>query len=133
MTKKAIIFDADDTLWATELLYDKSRDKAKFFIEQEYGLGDEWEKHQRKIDVDNVKKFGFKRERFPTSCVEAYQKIVQLYDLKLNKIHADKVWKLANFVFDTKAPIKNHVRKTLDQLKKENFTLILLTKGDERV
>ena len=71
-----IIFDADDTLWYTEFLYDEARARfAKLLSER--GLGDPTEISElsRTIDDDNFSAYRFSRRRFPTSLHETYENL----------------------------------------------------------
>ena len=72
-----VIFDGDDTLWSTEPLYDDARAAAAEIVERAGLDAGEWERLERDIDVQNVQRFGLSSERFPTSCVEAYQTLAR--------------------------------------------------------
>ena len=63
---QAVVFDGDDTLWRTEHLYDDAQIRARQIIVDAGIDGAEWEKLERKIDVQNVASLGFAINRFPT-------------------------------------------------------------------
>ena len=44
----AVVFDGDDALWSTELLYDRARDAARDEVARAGVDGDEWERVQRR-------------------------------------------------------------------------------------
>lgn len=76
--QRAIIFDGDDTLWHTERLYDDARQRARSIVEASGLDGQKWEKLERQIDVTNVERLGHSIERFPASCIEAYELLCRL-------------------------------------------------------
>src|SRR4029077_4964240 len=70
-----VIFDGDDTLWSTEQLYDDARSDVRRVVAESDLDGALWEEYERRIDVQNVAKLGYSMERFPTSCVQAYEEL----------------------------------------------------------
>ena len=50
----AVVFDGDDTLWSTEPLYDRARQDARAEVVHSGLDGEEWERVERRIDVENV-------------------------------------------------------------------------------
>ena len=63
-----VVFDGDDTLWATERLYDDARTAAQGLVVAAGIDGTRWDLTERKIDQDNVALMGLSAIRFPTSC-----------------------------------------------------------------
>src|ERR1700689_2606557 len=68
-----IVFDGDDTLWSTEQLYDDARSRARDVVAASGLDGAKWEEFERRIDVQNVNQLGYSMERFPGSCIQAYE------------------------------------------------------------
>jgi putative hydrolase of the HAD superfamily len=130
--KQLLVFDGDDTLWQTEPLYDKARSMARRVVARGGLPGQRWEDIERSRDVENMKRLGVSRRRFPTSCVEAYIRVAREYDRKPTKFLTERVWRAASSVFDWKAPLVPHVRSILRQLQ-VSYQLVLLTKGDRAV
>jgi putative hydrolase of the HAD superfamily len=130
--RPAIFFDGDDTLWLTEQLYDEARDLAAQVVARQGLDRFDWERRERRIDVRNVKNFGLSAQRFPTSCVEAYEALcadvgrAPASDVKL------EVWAAAESVFQTPAPLVPEVEATLKHLWSDH-SLFLLTQGDVTV
>jgi len=125
-----LIFDGDDTLWETELLYDAARNLTAEVV-RENGVDPEvWTKRQKEIDLENVKVMGLSPDRFPTSSVEAFVELASpgRADREIRQL----VWDAAATVFSSKAPIVPKVLETLSVLA-EQHTLVLLTKGDREV
>lgn len=125
-----LIFDGDDTLWETELLYDAARNLAAEVVHQNGVDPEMWTKRQKEIDLENVKTMGLTPARFPTSSVEAFVELAPVdgADQRIRKL----VWDAAATVFSSSAPIVPKVLETLSVLA-ERHTLVLLTKGDREV
>jgi putative hydrolase of the HAD superfamily len=126
----AVIFDGDDTLWSTEQLYDDARAKARHIVTESGFDGALWEKHERRIDVQNVAKFGYGPERFPTSCVQAYEQLCRDEGRELKLGIAQQIRCAASSVFQNDPPLVPRVRETLEFLRSKGARLALLTKGD---
>lgn len=72
---RILIFDGDDTLWETEVLYDRARTAAARVVA---GVGvdpAEFEHLQREVDVQNFESMRLSPDRFPTSSVQAYERL----------------------------------------------------------
>ena len=124
-----VVFDADDTLWFTEPLYDTARDACRSIVEANGFDGEAWENWERQIDVANVARFGLSKERFPTSCVEAYFEIA---GKRARSDVAAAVAVTAKRVFAEPAPLAVGVPDVLQELGND-FRLVLLTQGDAEV
>ena len=72
-----IVFDGDDTLWETELLYDRARSEAAT-LAATVGLSpDEFESLQKLIDISNAQTMGLSSARFPTSSIQAFEELAR--------------------------------------------------------
>jgi putative hydrolase of the HAD superfamily len=127
-----VIFDGDDTLWATEQLYDAARQQAAEVVGKAGLSSQRWSALQLEIDVTNVSRLGLLAERFPTSCVEAYEQLAIESGVVPSEDTASDVWAAASGVFRTVAPVHPAAHRVLDGLR-ECFRLVLLTQGDPRV
>jgi putative hydrolase of the HAD superfamily len=125
-----IVFDGDDTLWRTEPLYDQARQDARKVISKAGIDGAEWEQLQRRIDVENVPIFGFSPERFPTSCVQAYEVLCNLHGTAVDPDVANRIRASAEAVFLRDPDVFSGTRETLSLLRTQGARLALLTKGD---
>jgi putative hydrolase of the HAD superfamily len=126
---RGVIFDGDDTLWRTESLYDEARAAARAALGESAEIGARWEELQRRIDVENVAILGFSSERFPTSCVQAYQQLSEhsvVYDATV----AAAVRNAAAQVFNRDPELVPGAHETLNALRVDGTRLALLTKGD---
>lgn len=105
MTEQLLVFDGDDTLWQVELLYDEARSLTRDYVES-LGLDPgQWETLQRVIDVENVQILGLDPRRFPTSCAEAYARLVQDAGLVPDESVTQRIREIASSVFRRAAPL----------------------------
>ncbi|MEJ7765400.1 MAG: HAD family hydrolase [Acidimicrobiales bacterium] len=128
MGAQLAVFDGDDTLWLTELLYDEARQAARRIVAAAGADPVRWEAVERRLDVENVARFGFSAERFPTSCVEAYRAVAS----PLLPAVEVEVRLAAEAVFTAPAPLVPDARAVLEALA-ASHRLVLLTKGDADV
>jgi putative hydrolase of the HAD superfamily len=125
-----VIFDGDDTLWSSERLYDDARSRARLIVEESGLDGAQWEERERLIDVENVAKFKYSIERFPTSCVQAYEELCRAKRRPVDKQIAAQIRTTARSVFEREPPLVAGARDTLTLLRLQGARLALLTKGD---
>ena len=130
---RGIVFDGDDTLWSTEDLYDSARDHARRIVERAGLDGARWEALERRLDVANVGSLGHSPDRFPTSCVQAYETLSRAEGLEPDPAIARAMDAAAREVFERPAPLLPHADEILGELRARGFRLALLTKGDPRV
>lgn len=129
---RGVVFDGDDTLWLTELLYDTARAAARAVVEEAGLDGAAWEAQQRRSDVANVARFGHRADRFPTSAVEALSAVGGDGIPNAAKVRG-RVRKAAASVFAARAPLRSGAREMLAELHRADVRLALVTKGDREV
>lgn len=125
-----IVFDGDDTLWLTEALYDDARDHVRAIVVESGADGAKWEALQRRIDVENVSRLGYSPERFPTSCLEAYEQLRETDGRPLRLELRGLIRSAARSVFNRAAELVPDARETLSLLRADGIRMALLTKGD---
>lgn len=124
-----VVFDGDDTLWSTEQLYDDARTRARDIV-GEGGLdGLEWEDLERGLDVQNVATLGFSVDRFPSSCVEAYEDLCRRTGVNNDPSISMRVREAARSVFELEPPLLPGALEALISLRNQGIRLALLTKG----
>jgi putative hydrolase of the HAD superfamily len=128
-----VVFDGDDTLWSTEQLYDSARSRARDVVGESGVDAAKWEEHERRIDVQNVDTLGFSMERFPTSCVQAYEGLCRSTGRPIEASISDRVRQAAQSVFEHDPPLVPGARETLTFLRARGARLALLTKGDQEL
>lgn len=127
--KPLIVFDGDDTLWRVEHLYDEARHRAAQVVATSDLDASRWDSLEREIDVANVAKLGLSRQRFPKSCVEAYERIAAESGVSVDPDVRARVRRAAESVFHRKAPLMSGAEQVLERLRPE-YRLALLTQGD---
>jgi putative hydrolase of the HAD superfamily len=127
---RGVIFDGDDTLWRTEALYDAARQEAFRVVSAAGEDGLAWERLQRRIDVENVLVFGYSPDRFPTSCVQAYEQLPLRAGRKPDATVSARVREAARTVFARDPEVVPGARAALSSLRRQGVRLALLTKGD---
>jgi putative hydrolase of the HAD superfamily len=125
-----VVFDGDDTLWSTEPLYDAARSRARRIVGESGLDGAAWEECERRIDVENVAAYGYSMERFPTSCVQAYEHLCRSAGRTPEATTAERIRWAARSVFERNPPIAAGAKETLKRLRANGARLALLTKGD---
>ena len=130
--KRLWVVDGDDTLWYVEPLYDDARTAAGKIVANAGLNPSDWELLERKLDVANVARFGVDPERFPTSCVEAYQGLAELSGKEILTKISDKIRIVATSVFTQPAPVHPSAASLLTFLRAHG-TVVLLTRGDDGV
>jgi putative hydrolase of the HAD superfamily len=125
-----VIFDGDDTLWSSEQLYDEARSKARFIVSKSGLDGGQWEERERIVDVENVAKFRYSLQRFPSSCVQAYEELCVQKERPVDRQIAEQILRTARSVFERDPPLVPGAVETLALLRSRGIRLALLTKGD---
>lgn len=130
--RQLVIFDGDDTLWQSEQLYDTARDMARAVVENADHDAEEWERIERELDVRNVDLLGLSSERFPTSCVQAYEKLTALRGAEPDPNVSNEIRVAASTVFKLPAPPVEGASEALAELSRD-CSLALLTQGDSPI
>ena len=129
---KAIIFDLDDTLIKTSLLYNHARDKFSSLMQKSGFDGEASLVKLDEIDISYIKKYGFLRERYPHSMGETYEYFCKESGKKIDLALKEKVEDIGWHVFRQIPELVDGVFLVLKTLRKKYF-LILATLGDPRV
>jgi putative hydrolase of the HAD superfamily len=125
MNLKVIAFDADDTLWINETYFDETEQKF-------CGLMGDYLSHQGiskelfKIEIDNLKLYGYGIKGYILSMIEAAMKISN------NTIPIEIIEKIIQYgkeLLDKPIVLLDGVEETLEALKGK-YKLVVATKGD---
>lgn len=127
----AVVFDGDDTLWKTEELYDDARSKARAIVSRAGLDGAQWEAIEQRLDLENVGTLGYSPDRFPTSCVQAYELLCR--EAGRAPAFSQSVARAARSVFEAEAQVMPDAHQTLAALRRSGLRLALLTKGDRLI
>ena len=128
-----VIFDGDDTLWETQILYIRAKKRFYKLMERLGFDPTEVEARFERIDFDNVQLYSFSKERFPTSMSDTYQVLSGDY----NKVVDENINKLMKSIgysaFEKKPRVFSGVTEVLVTLRAMQLKIILATKGDQEV
>ena len=125
-----VVVDGDDTLWETEHLYDEARASVRNFIEAEGYDGEAWETEARRLDRERLVELGFSQDRFPGSLRLAFESIAGKNSYPFL---SDAVEHMAREPFRRRIIPYPTAYSGLEALREKAETIVLLTKGDQRV
>ncbi|PJI55801.1 hypothetical protein CTI14_01805 [Methylobacterium radiotolerans] len=129
---QCVIFDADDTLWSTQELYDQAKGRFAEIVSPEL--------HSRKAlitqldlyDAKAVQTQGFSRNRFGDSMQAVYMAICQEAGTAPDLRVQNQLRQVANEVFRRAPSVYPDAHSALQRFQ-SMYRLFLLTKGDEEV
>lgn len=129
--RDVVLFDADNTLWVLEPLYDEARRELCRIVVQHDGRGTEHEveQFQRETDRQLHKSMGYSRERFAKSFLMTAEKFLSEDTLEALR---PRVVEVALKAIDTPAPNVEGVEKCLEQVSRLFWTAIY-TAGDKAI
>ena len=116
-------------MWFVEHLYDKARDAAGEIVASVGIDATQWDALERRIDLENVKTMGVSADRFPTSCVQAYELLVHRQGGSVDGTTLGLIWSAASSALLEVAPIAPDSEWVISTLKSCG-DVVLLTKGD---
>lgn len=120
-----VAFDADDTLWHNERLYQTARVRFNDLLEP-YGLDDRIGQRVHEIEMGNLPHFGYGVMSFVLSLIEAS------IDLTSGRIRSEDIGKLldlAREMLAAEVELLDGVPETLQSIA-SGRSLVLITKGD---
>lgn len=130
VSRTGIIFDGDDTLWETQPLYERS--KERFLGVMELQGFDPYEAKQRfdAIEINNARLLGFSKLRFPKSMSDTYRTLCQSHNKAVDESVGSIVESIGKSAYADSPRLFEGVREVLEKLRARNLCLILATKGD---
>lgn len=125
----AILFDADDTLWRTQHLYEIAKDQFEALCRQMGVWDSEVRERLDALDQERVKTLGLSPARFPGSMVETLRIYLAAHSRPHSRAATIRARQIGKHVFRKKASLQPGVRSLLQGLRSRH-RLILFTKGD---
>lgn len=122
---KIIAFDADDTLWVNEPIYQKTEEQCKKILRNYLGP-EELSEKLYKTEMKNLDLFGYGIKSFMLSLIETS---IELSDGKVSGEEIQQIVELGKDMLEHPVELLSGVENTVMNLKKE-YTLMILTKGD---
>jgi putative hydrolase of the HAD superfamily len=133
MWEQVVLVDGDDTLWATEELYQDARRACSSYLTGRAG-GDglpvaSWWALQAERDLELAASLGLSPQRFPASCLQAAQQWAAAQGVSWTEQDAREVRARAEAVFKRTARVDPAAALVLAQLR-QRAGVVLLTQGD---
>jgi putative hydrolase of the HAD superfamily len=125
MSIDLIAFDADDTLWHNERLYDLAQDKLEDLL-SEYVSGEVLRQKLYQTEVSNLGVYGYGIKGFTLSMIETAVKMTN------GEVAGEDVLEIIGYAKDmltAEVELFEHVESTLRQLSK-SYPLMVVTKGE---
>lgn len=120
-----IAFDADDTLWENELLYQEAQGKLKVILSpwQSFQTIDRtlYETEQRNMPI-----YGYGIKAFMLSMIET---AIRVSDSEISGYEISQILNLGHSMLTSEVTLRPHAKETLEALSKE-YKLMIITKGD---
>lgn len=122
---KAIAFDADDTLWENEALYQMGRERFQKIL-RKYGIGNPSIPLIDSVEIGNLKYYGYGAMSFVLSLIEA---AIELTDGQISGTDMKELINLGKDMLSAEVELFEYAEQTIVDLH-QNYPLILITKGD---
>lgn len=132
---QAVVFDLDDTLIHTIKIYNDARDMA-FAHMSKLGLDITGiEQVLYDVEIINIKKYGFSKERFPRSLAKVYGALCKAQGKTYDGYQGWFIEGIGWDIYECEYPVRDGVVETLVALAEQypDVLLILCTKGDKAV
>jgi len=123
---RVIGFDADDTLWVNEPYFKEIEDKFCRLLKN-FESNERISRRLYETETKNINLYGYGIKSFTLSMVET------ALEISNNEVEANTIQEIINLGKEMlQKPVKliNGVEKGLKHLKKVNYRLIVITKGD---
>lgn len=120
-----IAFDADDTLWDNEPLF-QNAEKELCNLLSEYGNHEQISTALFSVEMQNMECYGYGAKAFTLSLIETAIKVSQG---KVSAVTIEKIIGLGKYLLNMPISLLDGVEETLDQLSKTH-KLVVATKGD---
>lgn len=122
---KTIAFDADDTLWVNEPIYNQTQERLKSLIEK-FVTPEVLEQKLYQTEIKNLRLFGYGIKAFMLSMVET---AIELSNGKISGEEIGRIIDLGKDMIEHPVQVLPNVKESLEQLQSD-FELMIITKGD---
>ena len=122
---ETVAFDADDTLWHNEHLFQDTQKKLEEIV-QRYRPGEDIHDALFAVEMRNLQLFGYGIKGFTLSMVEA---AIQLTEGRITAAEIHEIVHFGKTMLDAPVQLLEGVEETLAKVK-GHFRVLLITKGD---
>jgi putative hydrolase of the HAD superfamily len=120
-----IAFDADDTLWHTEILYADIHKQIKVLL-ADYCGAEEVERTLHKYDILNLPYYGYGIKGFILSMIEA---AIEISDGRISALEIQKIIEMTRTMLMADVRLLDHTQEVISSLA-GHYPLMVITKGD---
>jgi putative hydrolase of the HAD superfamily len=120
-----IAFDADDTLWDNEVLYQNAQEGLKEILSP-WGNPEVIDKALYETEMRNLPLYGYGIKAFSLSMIET---AIQISKGEIHGIKILKILDIAQSMLQAEVKLRPYVRETLETLS-QDYPLMVITKGD---
>ncbi len=120
-----IAFDADDTLWHNEILYEEAQDKLRELLSG-YAAEETVDQRLYQTEMSNLKHYGYGIKSFTLSMIET------AVELTKGRIEGTEVLQIIGFakeMLTSQTRLLDHAEETVRELAR-SYELMVITKGD---
>jgi len=123
-----IAFDADDTLWHNESLFQETETKFEELVSK-YSAGEAGNFRQRLFETEmrNIRYFGYGVKSFTLSMVET---AIEITDGQIPAAEIGQLIALGKAMLDQPVQLLDQVEATVAELAADSYRLMVITKGD---
>lgn len=125
MTIEMIAFDADDTLWHAEVLFQSALEEFKKILSK-------WEEPETideimvEIEMRNLPHLGYGVKAFMLSMIEG---AIQISNGEIDARSIEKILSIGRSMLEAQLSLRPHITETLNTLA-DNYRMMIITKGD---
>ena len=120
-----IAFDADDTLWHNETLYQYAQDRYRQLL-SDYARPDAVDRALLETEKRNMSRLGYGIKAFTLSMIET---AVRLSEGQITGVEVQTILDLAIEMIDTPVQLLDYVHQVVNRLA-QSHRLMIITKGD---
>lgn len=125
MNLDLIGFDADDTLWHTEIYYTQAQDAVKQLLSP-WAPAERIDEIMNECILNNLPGYGYGIKAFILSLIEA---AIRISEGEIGGDQLEKILLIGKAMKEAQVVLRPHVKETLENLVPE-YRLMLITKGD---
>lgn len=126
MTKlETIVFDADDTLWHTEQMFQDVQ-KRLYEMMADYASVEDVQAHFHDMEVKNVRLFGYGVKGFTLSMIES---AIEISKRKVSAEDIHEIVMMGKQILDAPLNMFDGVEDVISEFK-DRYRLFIITKGD---
>jgi putative hydrolase of the HAD superfamily len=129
-------FDLDDTLVQTQATYDEVNRKTTNLVLTLINHAELFEEVLRtseRFDIENSKRYGFNKDRFPQTWIQTLVYYALKHDIAITDVQKEQVAQSANEVFQIELPKYEDTLSALSRIAALGHPMHILTAGEESV